>query len=431
MEIASRVSLGIHQPHSTTGFQFQQGVPPPGFQRRVAAEAMANDPPPPLKRKRGRPPGSKSAKSRIGSPPGEQSPQSKMEQKVALVKQRVALLDSASNSSCSDSDKPAVLHCGDTDDEGNYNLLKALKSRRLDSEQKKLSGALQAHNAQNIITGVTNIAEASDINGQILSASVHGNCGSAMARAKEVQAKLPENHLSFTKAMLPSHVIRGFWLGMPTEFCNKHLPKEDTGIMLEDENGEDHHTTYLGSRQGLSGGWRGFAIKHDIKVGDVLVFQLVESRKFKVYIIRANEFTATDGAISLLNLEARKKGKLLSKATRVEHSVPADDDNVVINKAGRLRISDSDMDFGDVTSFSDFSIIVDRLVIDCKFQEPLRRTYYELCRSQKAFLHRRQSASRRASRRARRSGRLPTRTCWCGRRPWSPWLCLAWMSGSC
>jgi len=72
----------------------------------------------------------------------------------------------------------------------------------------------------------------------------------------------------------------------------------------------------------------------------------------------------------------------------VEHSVPADDDNVVINKAGRLRISDSDMDFGDVTSFSDFSIIVDRLVIDCKFQEPLRRTYYELRRSQKAFLHR-------------------------------------------
>lgn len=350
---------------------------------------MANDPP--LKRKRGWPPGSKSAKSRIGRPPGAQSSKSKMEQKMALVKQRVALLDSASNSSCSDSDKPAVLHCGDTDDEGDDIPLKALKSRRLDSEQKKLSGAPQAHNAQNIITGVTNIAEASDINGQTLSASVHGNCGSAMARAKEVQAKLPENNLSFTKTMLPSHVIRGFWLGMPVAFCNKHLPKQDTGIMLEDENGEDHHTTYLGSRQGLSGGWRGFAIKHDIKVGDVLVFQLVESTKFKVYIIRANEFTATDGAISLLNLEARKKGKLLSKASRVEQSVPADDDNdnnVIFSEAGGLRISDSDMDFGDVASFSDFSIVVDSLVIDCKFQEHLRRTYYELCRSQKAFLHR-------------------------------------------
>ena len=41
-----------------------------------------------LQRKRGRPPGSQSAKS-------------KMEQKMALVKQRVALLDSASSSSSS------------------------------------------------------------------------------------------------------------------------------------------------------------------------------------------------------------------------------------------------------------------------------------------------------------------------------------------
>ena len=52
--------------------------------------------------------------------------------------------------------------------------------------------------------------------------------------------------------------------------------------MLEDENGHDHQTTYLGAKQGLSGGWRGFALKHDIKVGDVVVFHLVRSTKFKV-----------------------------------------------------------------------------------------------------------------------------------------------------
>lgn len=74
----------------------------------------------------------------------------------------------------------------------------------------------------------------------------------------------------------------------------------------------------------------------------------------------------------------------------MEHSVPADDDNdnnVLVSETDGLRISDSDIDFGDVKSFSDFSIVVDSLVIDCKFQEHLRRTYYELCRSQKAFLH--------------------------------------------
>ena len=38
---------------------------------------------------------------------------------------------------------------------------------------------------------------------------------------------------------------------------------------------------YLGAKQGLSAGWRGFAIEHDIKVGDVVIFQLVGSMKFK------------------------------------------------------------------------------------------------------------------------------------------------------
>lgn len=38
---------------------------------------------------------------------------------------------------------------------------------------------------------------------------------------------------------------------------------------------------YLGAKQGLSAGWRGFAIKHGIKVGDVVIFQLVRPTKFK------------------------------------------------------------------------------------------------------------------------------------------------------
>jgi hypothetical protein len=51
--------------------------------------------------------------------------------------------------------------------------------------------------------------------------------------------------------------------------------------VLEDENGQDHQTLYLCAKQGLSAGWRGFAINHDIKVGDVVIFQLVRPTKFK------------------------------------------------------------------------------------------------------------------------------------------------------
>jgi hypothetical protein len=45
------------------------------------------------------------------------------------------------------------------------------------------------------------------------------------------------------------------------------------------------------------------------------------------------------------------------------------------------------MEFGAITSFSNFSIVVDSLVMDCKFPDHLRRTYYELCCSQNSFLH--------------------------------------------
>ncbi|CAO2147768.1 unnamed protein product [Urochloa humidicola] len=336
---------------------------------------MAIDPP--LKRRRGR-------------PPGPQSTQSKMEQKMALVKQRLALPDSASSSS-SESDKddgfvpmgdelsivavnqPLEIHCVDTDNEDEVIPVKALETKVAESEKRRLPG-------------------------QKITASYE----SAMVRAEEVRAKLPAEYPSFVKRMLQSHVVRGFWLGLPTYFCNKHLPKQDTEIVLEDENGQDYQTLYLGAKQGLSAGWRGFAIKHDIKVDDVVIFQLVRSTKFKIYIIRANEFTTADGAISLLNLEGCKKRKLSregcsddakpkgkEKAGAVDLKVPhSDDSNAVVSEAiDGLRILDSDMDFGEVTGFSNFNIVVDSLVIDCKFHNNLRKAYYELCCSQKSFLH--------------------------------------------
>jgi hypothetical protein len=79
------------------------------------------------------------------------------------------------------------------------------------------------------------------------------------------------------------------------KFCNKHLPMDDTIIVLEDENGDNHDTTYLAAKQGLSAGWRGFAIKHSIKVGDVVVFELVGvgsgkgPLKFEASISRCSE----------------------------------------------------------------------------------------------------------------------------------------------
>uniref|UniRef100_A0A453EIT2 TF-B3 domain-containing protein n=1 Tax=Aegilops tauschii subsp. strangulata TaxID=200361 RepID=A0A453EIT2_AEGTS len=289
------------------------------------AEAMAIDQS--LKKKRGRPAGG-------GSPSVNNSERDKMvmEKKMALVHRRLALLDS-------ESDK-------ETDVVPTATMI--VRPRRADSEQKRLFDVSQTHNAQDTDTakkkrgrlvnaksdmeqklnmstpglalvesGGSNSSKSdvdddlvpmvAAVNCQKTCTSVQGNFGSAMERAEELLVELPAEHPSFVKHMLHSHVVHGFWLGLPSDFCNKHLPKKDTAVVLEDEDGHNYDAKYLGAKQGLSAGWRGFAINHDIKVGDVVVFQLVSSAKFQVYILRANNFTTTDGALGLLCLEAGKE----------------------------------------------------------------------------------------------------------------------------
>lgn len=55
-------------------------------------------------------------------------------------------------------------------------------------------------------------------------------------------------------------------------------------INLVDEEGEEFPTKYLALKTGLSGGWRGFAIDHELVDGDALVFQLTDRTTFKVIL---------------------------------------------------------------------------------------------------------------------------------------------------
>lgn len=53
-------------------------------------------------------------------------------------------------------------------------------------------------------------------------------------------------------------------------------------MVLEDEDGKEFDAIYIGRRTGLSGGWRAFALEHKLDDGDGLVFELIESNRFKV-----------------------------------------------------------------------------------------------------------------------------------------------------
>ncbi|GKV22502.1 hypothetical protein SLEP1_g32367 [Rubroshorea leprosula] len=111
----------------------------------------------------------------------------------------------------------------------------------------------------------------------------------AIERAEQLQSTLDQDAPSFVKPMFQSHVSGGFWLGLPVQFCKTHLPQHDEIMALVDEAGEEFPTKYLADKTGLSGGWRGFSLYHELVDGDALVFHLVKPTEFKVYIIRAYE----------------------------------------------------------------------------------------------------------------------------------------------
>ncbi|OWM83732.1 B3 domain-containing protein Os01g0234100-like isoform X2 [Punica granatum] len=225
-----------------------------------------------------------------------------------------------------------------------------------------------------------------------------------MDRAKEVQSCLQQEFPSLVKPMVKSHVAGGFWLGLPKGFCTLHLPEDDAKIILEDESGKEHETKYLAYKSGLSGGWRGFSIAHSLVEGDVLVFHLVEPTRFKVYIVRSRSFGEVDGALGLLGLDpclktmsSENDKKTCEEIEDDEYWEPLayeiplengeDNEDPVPELLDGIRFSQSVIDFKDVRSIEDFTIVVDRLVIDSEFSKNLRAKYYDLCCSQRSFLH--------------------------------------------
>ncbi|KAI5592023.1 hypothetical protein BDE02_04G123300 [Populus trichocarpa] len=128
-----------------------------------------------------------------------------------------------------------------------------------------------------------------------------------MERAEEIQAYLGNKFLTCVKPMLPSHVSGGFWLGLPRKFYHLHLPNHDAIIILVDETEKEYQVVYIAERTGLSGRWRGFSIEHRLLEQDALVFQLIEPDKLKIYIVRANRLSETDGALGLMHLSHAKR----------------------------------------------------------------------------------------------------------------------------
>ncbi|XP_076934395.1 B3 domain-containing protein Os01g0234100-like [Bidens hawaiensis] len=230
----------------------------------------------------------------------------------------------------------------------------------------------------------------------------------AIDRATEVQASLPPELPSFLKSMLPSHVSSCFWLGLPKGFCDLHMPKQDETVVLLDEDEHEYDTKFLAHKTGLSGGWRGFSMAHNLLAGDALVFQLIDHWKFRVYIVRAHGVNEIDGALGLLNLvpyehQIKDGSKNLQKAEDMDidlHKQNVQENSIVVFEqledsidyadspvSEGLRFSQSVPEFKDIKNIGDFSIVGDDLVIDSEIPKHFQIKYYDLCHSQNTYLH--------------------------------------------
>ncbi|GMN37594.1 hypothetical protein TIFTF001_006936 [Ficus carica] len=234
-----------------------------------------------------------------------------------------------------------------------------------------------------------------------------------MERAKDVQTSLAPEFPSLVKNMLRSHVALGFWLGLPKKFCDLHLPKHNTMVVLEDESGQVWEAKYLAEKVGLSGGWRGFSIAHKLVEGDVVIFQLVSHLKFKVYIIRSKCSDEVDCALGLLKLEAHTKkldtgdvdafereteslelllegnpdGNIRKNCSEISVHCDKDSEDIRPEVLDGIRLSDSVIPLEEVKSIADFNILANGLIINSELPKYLQGKYYDLCCSQNAFLH--------------------------------------------
>ncbi|XP_060193913.1 B3 domain-containing protein Os01g0234100-like isoform X2 [Lycium barbarum] len=237
-------------------------------------------------------------------------------------------------------------------------------------------------------------------------------------RADDLLSSIGNEYPSFVKLLVRSHVGSCFWMGLPVPFCKTHLPRKDTQVILESENGEEFEIKYIAEKTGLSAGWRKYVVAHKLVEGDALVFQLVEPTRFKVYVIRANDLKEVDGALSLLNLDAppkqsdaegtnahnikkrqkkslpltvlqrrKRKADLSKQLVPLEAQSGNDSDEVASEILEGSRSFGPAVNFRDIRSLEEFHILVNGLCIDSELPEHIRRKYYELCCSRSSFLH--------------------------------------------
>ncbi|XP_051131979.1 B3 domain-containing protein Os01g0234100-like isoform X2 [Andrographis paniculata] len=238
-----------------------------------------------------------------------------------------------------------------------------------------------------------------------------------------IQSNLSEQYPSFFKQLLKSHLSGKFYLGLPKKFCDAHLPSHDDAVILVNESNQEYTAKYSFRKHRLCCGWRCFSITHKLMEGDGLIFNLIESCKFRVCIIRSGRLSENnDGSLNVQTYDiqncipvvtAVKIENQTEEKTRTgenpgppyKHINGVNGHHHEMNKArfvaqyGNTVVDHFTPDLPEgirypestsVPGFEDlsnFKIRVDEHILDSEIPTNIRIKYYQLCCSQKTFLH--------------------------------------------
>ncbi|KAI3906148.1 hypothetical protein MKW92_031489 [Papaver armeniacum] len=272
---------------------------------------------------------------------------------------------------------------------------------------------------------------------QVTAADPEGDIGSSMDCQAESMDPIQQaelDHLlssldptipSFVKHLIWSHVLGGFHLGIPSKFCAENkFAEKDFLMTLLDEKGNVYTAKYLTNDHRLSAGWRGFANYHKLAVGDVAVFQLINIDTFKVYIIKKTvrttglaevggafgrpppEACVQESSLGKAGNDMKPKRKTVSGKPKCLHSsvIEGENENIsppqsVIDQPENcsekthldylkgISLASSVPEFEKIKNLESFTIIYNDLILDLVISAYTRSRYYELCCSQKSFLH--------------------------------------------
>eukprot|EP00262_Sarcandra_glabra_P013903 TRINITY_DN3941_c0_g3_i4.p1 TRINITY_DN3941_c0_g3~~TRINITY_DN3941_c0_g3_i4.p1 ORF type:complete len:433 (-),score=61.28 TRINITY_DN3941_c0_g3_i4:193-1491(-) len=92
-------------------------------------------------------------------------------------------------------------------------------------------------------------------------------------------AAIPSN--GFVTVMKPTAVCRRFFMTIPVEFVERHLPQESQDIILRDPSGKTWIVKYkrgIGNTGALDGKWADFVMENNLEVGDSCLFVLTNGK---------------------------------------------------------------------------------------------------------------------------------------------------------